>query len=309
MIKTKPIADANPSPPPAAKAHRPSSLYRGNLWALALKIAGALPLRLAQALAVIGCQIYRIVSPRREIVYENLLPIFKNDGRAARAATNRLFTRFAIKVVDLLRFEAGINARPRFGELTNWENFAHAYERGKGVLMITPHLGNWEIGASLLIDKNIKMFAVTQAEPGTNFTAQRSQARARWGIETIVVGQDAFAFVEIIRRLQEGATVALLIDRPARQSAVEAELFGRKFLASLAPAELARASGCAVVGGVIVEENSAYAARFFPEFEYDRRALGSREGRAAFTRQIMDAFAPSIRDYADQWYHFIPIWP
>jgi lauroyl/myristoyl acyltransferase len=87
------------------------------------------------------------------------------------------------------------------------------------------------------------------------------------------------------------------------------KLFGRSFQASLAPAELARASGCAIVGGCIVEENGAYTARFLPEFEYDRRALGSREGRAQFTQQMMDAFAPMIRQYADQWYNFVPIWP
>jgi lauroyl/myristoyl acyltransferase len=137
----------------------------------------------------------------------------------------------------------------------------------------------------------------------------RRTARARWGVETIVVGQDAFAFIEIIRRLQEGAAVAMLIDRPAPQSATTVKLFGRGFQASLAPAELARASGCAVIGGCIVEEKGAYAARFLPEFTYDRRALGNREGRAQFTQQIIEAFAPSIRRYADQWYNFVPIWP
>ena len=93
------------------------------------------------------------------------------------------------------------------------------------------------------------------------------------------------------------------------QSAATVKLFGRDFQASLAPAELARASGCAVLGGVIVEERGQYIARFLPEFEYNRRALGNREGRTQFTQQIIDAFAPSIRQYADQWYNFVPIWP
>lgn len=306
MIKTTPITAPLPAEIPA---HRPSALYRGNLWQLALKTAAGLPLPLARALAIASSQMYRLGSPRREIVFENLLPVFDYDELATRAAATRLFTRFGAKIVDLLRFEAGENMRPRFSELSHWEYFARAYERGRGVLMITPHLGNWEIGSTLLVEKKIKMYAVTQAEPGGNFTEIRSQARARWGIETIVVGQDAFSFIEIIRRLQEGAAIAMLIDRPAPQSAVNVELFGRAFPASLAPAELARASGCAIVGGFIVEEQNGYAARFFPEFEYDRRALGSREGRIAFARQIMEAFAPAIREYADQWYHFIPIWP
>jgi lauroyl/myristoyl acyltransferase len=45
------------------------------------------------------------------------------------------------------------------------------------------------------------------------------------------------------------------------------------------------------------------------EFQYDRRALGNREARHELTRQILRAFEPWIRQYVDQWFHFVPIWP
>ena len=301
---------STPHPIPAAepqKLAQSSVLYRRGLWKLALATARNLPRPFSRGIAQLAPHTYRITSPRSRIVYENLLPVFDGDEFATNEATRRLFSNFATKVVDLLRFEAGVDAQ--FGELSGWEIFQRAHQRGNGVLFITPHLGNWEIGAPLITNAGIKFFAVTQAEPGSNFTEMRREARARWGVETIVVGQDAFAFIEIIRRLQEGAAVAMLIDRPAPQSATNVKLFSRDFQASLAPAELARASGCAIIGGCIVEENGAYTARFLPEFNYDRRALGNREGRAQFTQQIIDAFAPSIRRYADQWYNFVPIWP
>ena len=210
-------------------------------------------------------------------------------------------------MVDLLRFEAGVDSP--FREMSGWDIFSAAHNKGAGMLFITPHLGNWEIGAPLVRNLGIKFYAVTQAEPGSNFTEMRRDARARWGVDTIVVGQDPFSFIEIMRRLQEGAVVAMLIDRPAPQSATTVKLFGRNFQASMAPAELARASGCAILGGCIVEDRGSYVARFLPEFQYDRRALGNREGRAQFTQQIIDAFAPTIRQYADQWYNFVPVWP
>jgi lauroyl/myristoyl acyltransferase len=137
----------------------------------------------------------------------------------------------------------------------------------------------------------------------------RRESRARWGIETIVVGGDGFAFVEIIKRLQDGATVALLIDRPPSVKSVTVTLFGRPFQASLAAAELARATGCALVGVTIVRANQGYEARLLGEFEYDRQALGDREGRGRLTQEIMRAFEPEIQQHADQWFHFVPIWP
>jgi lauroyl/myristoyl acyltransferase len=137
----------------------------------------------------------------------------------------------------------------------------------------------------------------------------RKASRAKWGIETLVVGSDGFAFVEIIKRLQAGEIVALLIDRPPTPSAVEVALFDRPFLASIAAAELARASGCALVGVTIVRAGAGYTAHVLPEITYERRALGSREARRELTQKIIRAFEPEIRQHLDQWYHFVPIWP
>src|SRR5439155_54004 len=121
---------------------------------------------------------------------------------------------------------------------------AAAQSARRGILLLTPHLGNWEFGAPLLARRGVNLLVITLAEPTRRLTELRQASRARWGIETLVIGRDPFAFVEIIRRLESGAVVALLVDRPPETSAVMVELFGRKFAASIAAAELARASGC-----------------------------------------------------------------
>jgi lauroyl/myristoyl acyltransferase len=137
----------------------------------------------------------------------------------------------------------------------------------------------------------------------------RQAARARWGVETLVVGEDAFAFVEIIKRLQQGATVALLVDRPPAPTAVTVDLFGKKFSASIAAAELARASGCAIVPTFIVREAGGYSAQILPEITYDRAAIGNRAARIRLTQEILRAFEPVIRQHPAQWFHFVPVWP
>ena len=101
-------------------------------------------------------------------------------------------------------------------------------------------------------------------------TELRQRSRSLRGVETLVVGEDAFAFIEIIKRLQAGATVALLVDRPPAPTAVNVDLFGRPFPASIAAAELARASGCAIVPVYIVREDGGHLARILPEIAYDR---------------------------------------
>jgi lauroyl/myristoyl acyltransferase len=155
----------------------------------------------------------------------------------------------------------------------------------------------------------IKLTVITLAEPDDSLTEIRAASRARWGIETLILGRDSFAFVEVIKRLQAGAALAIAIDRPTERSDGWVEFFGRPFAAPPAAAELARASGCALVGVTIVRHPKGFAVKVLPEFNYDRRALGSREARRDLTQQILRAFEPEIRNHLDQWYQFVPIWP
>jgi predicted RND superfamily exporter protein len=287
----------------------PSRFYGPGAWRLALCCVRVLPAPVASGFARSLAVLYRVCAPRRcAIVVENLLPVFDGDRAAAEHAARRLFSQFARKLCDLWRYEGGASVNDLFGELTGWEHFQAAQSRGRGVLLVTPHLGNWEFGAPLLARRGVKLLVVTLAEPGEGLTAMRQAARARWGIETLVIGDNPFAFVEIIQRLETGATVALLMDRPPAASSVPVELFGRPFCASVAAAELARASGCALLPVYLPRVGDRYAAHIRPEVAYDRRALGDRDARRALTQQIMRAFEPAIRQHPDQWYHFVPVW-
>ena len=292
------------------KAGTPSVFYRVWLWQTGLICVRFLPDFVLQSICVSVAEIYYRVQPqRREMVVQNLLPVVGHDRRLARRKAHELFRQFAVKLAELWRFESGVVMDRWLTAGTDWSILENACARKRGVLLLTPHLGNWELGGALLGQRGIKIVVITQAEPGDGLTELRQASRARWGIETFVIGSNGFDFVEIIKRLQAGENVALLIDRPPEAKAVDVNLFGQPFRASVAAAELARASGCAVLGVVVAREAEGYAARILPEFTYDRAALGSRENRQKFTQQILSAFEPEIRRYPEQWFHFVPVWP
>lgn len=288
----------------------PSKLYGPLGWRAALALTRVLPAWLLHAACLAASRAYWLLARRRrEVVVQNLLPVVAGDRALAEQTAARLGDQFAHKLADLWRYESGGSLDGLFGELRGWENFQAAESAGRGVLLLTPHLGNWEFGAPLLAKYGIKMLVITLAEPGAGLTEMRQAARARWGIETFVIGDDPFAFVEIIKRLGDGAKVALLVDRPPAANAVTVELFGQPLAGSIAPAELARASGCALLPVYLPRTGEGYAAHILPPIAYDRRALGDREARRALTGEILRAFEPAIRQHPDQWFHFVPLWP
>jgi lauroyl/myristoyl acyltransferase len=289
---------------------QPSAFYQVQLWRAALFLARLLPKSFAHWLGRSFTSIYAALRPgRRSVVEQNLLPLCNGKIESARPIARRLFANFGGKLVQLWRREAGLLDEQDLTRWRGWDLLMAAQATGRGVLLVTPHLGDWELGGYMLARRGIRLLVLTQAEPGAGLTELRQRSRAQSGIETLVVGQDAFAFIEVIKHLQSGAVVALLVDRPPAATAVTVELFGRPFLASVAAAELARASGCVVLPVYVVQDGPGAEAHVLPEITYDRPQLGSREARQQMTQQIMRTFEPVIKKHADQWYHFVPVWP
>ncbi|MFZ1074467.1 MAG: MMPL family transporter [Verrucomicrobiia bacterium] len=295
--------------------HHPSSInafswYRAGLWRLGLVIVRILPACLVKGFAVNVAEVYFLSQrQRREIVVQNFLPVFAGDRVAAAEAVHQLHRKFASKMVDLWRVESGVPVQNWLTNPGELDIIRAARQRGRGTLYITLHLGNWEHGGLLLAQLGIRLTILTQAEPDDGLTDLRIESRRRCGVETLVIGQDNFAFVEVIKQLQAGADLAISLDRPPERGGVPIEFFGHTFEASLAAAELARASGCALIGVTIVRRPNGYAVKVLPEFTYDRKALGNREARRQLTQQILRAFEPEIRKDIAQWYQFTPIWP
>ena len=285
------------------------SLYRTGLWRLGLVIVRIVPVGLVRGFAMFLAELYwRFQRQRCEVVVQNFLPLFAGDRAAAEKAAHQLHRKFAAKMVDLWRVEGGVPVQNWLTNLAELEIIRTARQRGRGTLFITLHLGNWEHGGLLLTQLGIRLTILTQAEPDDGLTDLRIEARRRCGVETLVIGQDDFAFVEVIKQLQAGADLAISLDRPPEKGGVTIDFFGHPFEASLAAAELARASGCALIGVTIVRRPDGYAVKVLPEFTYDRQALGNREARRELTQQILRAFEPEIRKDIDQWYQFVPIW-
>jgi predicted exporter/lauroyl/myristoyl acyltransferase len=302
--------------PPSSLTHHPSPItlpsafYRVGLWRLGLAVVRTLPTWLVEGFCVAVAELhFRLGRGRREVVVQNLLPALSGDRSTAEKTAHRLYRNFALKLVGLWRVESGVPVRNWLTNPAELEVIRSAMGRGRGVLFITLHLGNWEHGGLLLAELGIQLTVLTLAEPDDALTRLRIASRERWSIKTLIIGQDSFAIVGVIKRLQDGAALAISIDRPQERGAVMATLFDRPFAVSLAAAELARASGCALVGVTIVRRGDSHAVKVLGEFPYQRQALGDPKARRQFTQQILRAFEPEIREHLDQWYQFVPVWP
>jgi len=184
-----------------------------------------------------------------------------------------------------------------------------ALARGRGVLLITCHLGLWEFGSIYLryggYDINVVGLVDNAHEGITEF---RDWMRMRHGIG--VVNRDGIHLVALTIRqmLAENKVVALLGDRLVGEKGVEVDFIGRRVAFPVGPFRLAHATGAAVLPCFVLREGRGYRGTIEPPVEIGPTAGVSPEDFRAPVQELARRFEDRICSHLDQWYAFFPFW-
>ena len=289
----------------------PNPCYGLTTFRLAYRLANILPRPVSQALAdFIGRTSYRFKKTSREALRENLRLVTGKEGAELDDLCRANFANFVKMLADYF-YSTGAGGKHAGNLLEKWsglENLEGAIARGKGIILITGHLGNWELGGILLALRKMPITVVTLEEPTTELTRWRDDYRRKYGIKTIMVGTEKFSFVEMIQTLRRNETVAMLVDRPYAGSGTPVRFFGRETLFSSAPALLWQHTGATVLPAFVLQNAKGRYLSFADTAIPMERHDDQREAIAINTQHIASAFETIIRKYPEQWFNYVPIW-
>ncbi|MEO8100720.1 MAG: lysophospholipid acyltransferase family protein [Acidobacteriota bacterium] len=179
-------------------------------------------------------------------------------------------------------------------EYEGLENFTVPLARGKGVLVATAHLGNWELSAFTHAIMTGPMHIVVRPLDNPRIDAFVEQRRGLSG-NPVITKKDAAR--GIFRALQSGAAVGILLDQNSTpEEGIFVDFFGRKACANAAFVKFAQRTGAAVVPGFALwdEDKRRYILRFYPEIPMT--------GEVAIDTQAVHGQLESvIREFPDQW--------
>lgn len=188
---------------------------------------------------------------------------------------------------------------------------ADALAAGSGAIIITPHLGNWELGGLGLAERGYRVNVMTFREPDEKVNAMREAERRVRGIGTIYVDRDAtspLAIIEAVNALRRNEVVALLGDRDGSSHTQAFAFFGRETQIPVGAAYLALASGAPIIPVFVPLEEGRYATYMEEAIHicggHGEHAEAIRTG----TEQILRVFERYIRLYPDQWYNLYDYW-
>jgi phosphatidylinositol dimannoside acyltransferase len=184
------------------------------------------------------------------------------------------------------------------------ERLAAALERG-GVVLVTAHVGPWELTAQLLgRDHAANVLLVMEREPNAEARELQDRYRYERGLRVLHIGQHPTDALPLIAHLKQGGVAALQLDRvPPSGRVLSMSLFGEPFRVPEGPFRLASLSGAQVV---------PVFARRVGFFDYELEiseaiALGRRpsaEELQAAAQQAVSAMQAWIEQSPTQWFHF-----
>jgi KDO2-lipid IV(A) lauroyltransferase len=252
----------------------------------------------------------------RQGVKVNLRVISKGrrSEREIAALARRTFQNYGQYLLDYMVMP-GLTAEHK-GRMVARElgqgHMVKALKQGGGVICITPHLGNWELGGLLLAFKGAQLYVLTLDETDSQTKAFRERMRAQKGIKNIYINPadpTPAAIIEVVKVLKEKKVVAMLGDRPGNNNTIEVDFFGRQTPFSIGVATLAMATGAAVLPVFVVLRGGKYEGVierpiYFQTPSRKERDKAIRRGMEELAR----VFERYIKEYPDQWYNFYPYW-
>ncbi len=180
------------------------------------------------------------------------------------------------------------------------EHFREGIARGRGVLLLTAHLGNWELGA--LAHGAVESPVHVMVRPLDNRLVNRTVERLRQAHGNRVIGKRKAAR-EVLRILRANGTVGILADQNALdEEAVFVEFFGIKTAANKGFAQLALRSGAAVIPAVAWWNPSSgrHVVEYGPRIEVTAGNDRSSDIQSN-TQRFQSALESRIRRHPDQW--------
>ena len=257
----------------------PSFAHRAEYAALRSAVAAMERLSFRRAGSVgerIGQFGYRPLGIRRAVVERQLTAAFPDRSaaeieriaRAAYANLGRTSVETAIlpsygpdQIIDL------------FEDVQGWNIVEALLSRGRGLIIVTGHLGNWELGGAYAAARGLPIDAVARHMANPLFDGYLTRTRQRIGMSVV---HDEEAVRRVPRSLRGGRAVAFLVDQGAvGLASTWVPFFGRYAKTPRGPAVFALRLDTPIVFGVALRRPSG---RFQLSFEHiEARDTGDRE--------------------------------
>ncbi|MFA5143777.1 MAG: lysophospholipid acyltransferase family protein [Candidatus Omnitrophota bacterium] len=279
------------------------------LYRIGYFLVNVLPLKAAYGLAsFIAGLCYMIQRGDRAAVIKNLRTIvLPAPGEPElRRMARELYRNFAKYLVDFFRFskidEEYVN---RFVKVEGRHNIDSALAKKCGAVLVSAHIGNWELGGSAISLLGYPMSAVVLTHRNKKIDAFFRRQRLRGKLTPIEIGASLKACYHI---LKSNRLLGLLGDRDFTGNGLMLDFFGKKTLFPKGPSVFGYRLGAPLIPTLIIRRPDDTFCLSFEEPIYADRSKPEDAAVMELAGKCAAIIETYVRRYPTQWYIFKDMW-
>jgi KDO2-lipid IV(A) lauroyltransferase len=277
------------------------------LFILGKTLALILPRNMGYFLAKI-CAVakYYFSKKDRETVNYNLGPVIR-DVKERRKVALEVFVNFSYYLVDFFRYsKLDKKFIEKYVKIDGLEYLNRYLAENNGVIALSAHLGNYELGGAVAALLGYPIYAVALPHKDKRTNELFNRQRECVGMKVISTGATV---KKCFSCLNQGNMIAFLGDRDFSGGGVKVKMFSRYARLPRGPVFFAIKTGASIVPCFFVRENKKYYRFIFvkPIFLNRGDSKGKDEEKKAL-EEYVSVLEKYIKKYPQQWYMFEKYW-
>ena len=272
------------------------------LVTVALRLMGSIPLTSVDSVTRwIGRIWFAIDKRHREIALKNLIQAFAGEKSLDSV---RLLAMESFRNLSRIIFEIGWSlgqtseSLGRFISIRGFSHFRNAMDRNKGVLLLTLHLGNWELLAGAAAKLDLPVHVLYRPLDVKTLDLFFNRYRSRFGARLIPSPR---SMRKILRALKQKESVLVLLDQNMDwYEGVFVDFFGKSACTNQGLALMALATEAPVIPVFLVRDGQRFITEFLEEIPLVRTG-DRRKDLEENTRRYTQTLEAIVRRFPDQW--------
>ena len=270
------------------------------------KICRLLPHKAAVGIgAGLGAAVGFFSGKRAAKAVRRCMRILEITEKEAFGIVARAYRNFGRSLVEFIRLPLMLDSLPQIVALHGEENLKKAFSKGKGVIFLSCHIGNWEYAAALLAGMGYPMSAIGAEQRDERITDEIADLRQTAGVNPVGKGLDLKAAISALKR---GEALAVLLDQDAKDAGVIVPFLGKPASTPIGPLKLSRKLGSPVVPAHIIRRDDGITFDMYIEPELGNASIPFGEDIAGSAGLCNDVISGWIRKNPDQWMWMYPRW-
>ena len=267
-----------------------------------------LPIAAGYLIARVVADTVHLLSPTlRSAITSNMRHVLGSEAEDAtiRQATKNVLRNAARNYFDLIKLpRIKLSDIEKCITVHDWHNFEDALKRGKGVILVSAHLGSYDMTAQIMAARSAKLTVLVEPLEPEALLNHIIGLRKSKGLSYLPVQLGVLKVV--MRSLRSGETIGIICDRDFGRDGYRSTFFGEETALPAGAVRIAMRTGAAVVPAFNLRRgDNRYDAYFEPALDI---ANGGDEALDRNMEQLIRVMEKYIELCPDQWVVLSPIW-